>query len=446
MEKRKKAESQYAKTRPLSRNLYRRAVQVMVGGISHNLRRVRPFPFYVERAQGPYLYDVDGNRYVDFWMGHYAHILGHAFSPVAQAISELVTGRGYHFGLVHKEEVDLAERVVELVPCAESVRFCTSGTEAGMYALRLARAYTGKNKVVKVKGGWHGASTDLTYYIYPPFQGPESQGLPPGLEEHVIPAPFNDLEGTLEAMDRAGEDLAALIVEPVIGAGGCVPPRPGYLEALKKEVEKRGGLLVFDEVITGFRLSLGGAQEYFGVTPHLVTLGKILGGGFPLGAVAGPKEIMALADASGGKPKVLIGGGTFSCHSGSMVAGLKVVDYLMENASWLYPLLEERGNRVRSVLEDIFLAHGVRAQVTGVGSLFMVHFPTEDVDPWDPEALAMVQDKDAELLFQLLLMNHGVFVMHGGGALSLAHTDEVLDYYFQVVSQVVEEMGEGGEH
>ncbi len=436
----KKPESMYAKAKPKSRGLYHRACKVMVGGISHNLRRVRPFPFYVERAQGPYLYDVDGNRYVDFWMGHYAHILGHAFPPVAQAVSQLVTQRGYHFGLVHREEVELAERVVELVPCAESVRFCTSGTEAGMYALRLARAYTGRGKVVKVMGGWHGASTDLTYYIYPPFQGPDSEGLPQGLEEQVIPAPFNDLEGTIEAMDRAGNDLAALIVEPVVGAGGCVPPKPGYLEGVRRELEKRGALLIFDEVITGFRLALGGAQEYFKVTPHLVTLGKILGGGFPLGAVAGSREIMALADATEGTPRVLIGGGTFSCHSGSMVAGLKVIEYLVDNASWLYPLLEERGKRVRSVLEDIFLAHGVRSQVTGVGSLFMVHFPSEDVDPYDPVALARVQNRDRELLFQLLLMNRGVFVMHGGGAISLAHTDEVLDHYFQAVSLAAEEL------
>lgn len=436
----KKAEGLYARTRPRSRTLYQRACRTMVGGISHNLRRIRPFPFYVEKAKGPYLYDVDGNKYVDFWMGHYAHILGHAFSPVAQAVSQLVTQLGYHFGLVHREEVELAEKVVELVPCAESVRFCTSGTEAGMYALRLARAYTGRSKVVKVMGGWHGASTDLTFYIHPPFQGPDSEGLPRGMEAHVIPAPFNNVEGTLAAMDRAGEDLAALIVEPVIGAGGCVPPKEGYLEMLKEELEKRGALLIFDEVITGFRLSLGGAQEYFGVTPHLVTLGKVLGGGFPLGAVAGPREILSLADATGGKPRVLIGGGTFSCHSVSMVAGIKVLDYLVENSSWLYPLLEERGKRVRSILEDIFLAHGVKGQVTGVASLFMVHFPVVEVDPQDPVALAEAQDREAEELFQLLLMNHGVFVMHGGGAVSLAHTDEVLDHYFQAVSLAVEKM------
>ncbi len=436
----KKAEGLYIKVRPGSRALYHRACRVMAGGISHNLRRVRPFPFYVQRARGPYLYDVDGNKYLDFWMGHYAHILGHAFPPVAQAVSNLVSGRGYHFGLVHREEVELAERVVDLVPCAESVRFCTSGTEAGMYALRLARAYIGRSKVVKVMGGWHGASTDLTFYIYPPFSGADSEGLPVGMEDQVIPAPFNDLEGTIEAMERAGDQLAALIVEPVIGAGGCVPPKEGYLEGVKEELDKRGALLIFDEVITGFRLALGGAQEYFGVTPHLVTLGKILGGGFPLGAVAGPREILSLADATGGTPKVLIGGGTFSCHSVSMVAGLKVLEYLVDNASWLYPLLEERGKRVRSVLEDIFLAHGVRCQVTGVASLFMVHFPMGEVDPQDPAALALVQDKEKEILFQLLLMNRGVFVMHGGGAVSLAHTDEVLDHYFQAVSMAVEEM------
>jgi glutamate-1-semialdehyde 2,1-aminomutase len=430
----------YVRVRPLSKSLYSRACQVMPGGISHSIRHVNPFPFYVQKAEGPYIYDVDGHRYIDFWMGHYAHILGHAFPPVVRAVQGFISQRGYHFGLVHREEVELAERVVAMVPCAESVRFCASGTEAGMYASRLARAYTGRKKVLKVMGGWHGASTDLTFYIHPPFRGADSEGLPFGDEDVVIPVPFNDVEGTLRAMDEAGEDLAALIMEPMIGAGGFVPPCDGYLGKVKEELEKRGALLIFDEVITGFRLALGGAQEYWGVIPHLATLGKILGGGFPLGAVVGPKEIMILSDGTKGHPRVFMGGGTFSCSPLSMAAGLKALGYLEENVSWLYPLLEERGEKVRSLTRRILSGCGVGTQVTGVGSLFMVHFPLKGVDPNDPAALAQNSDQGRYELYRLSLLNRGVFVVHGGGALSLAHNERVLEDYFQVLSQVVQEI------
>ena len=440
MEKDRERE-RYISERPFSESLYLRACKVMPGGVSHSIRYVHPFPFYVQKAEGPYVYDVDGHRYIDFWMGHYAHILGHAFPPVVSAVKDFISQRGYHFGLVHPKEVELAEKVVAMVPCAESVRFCASGTEAGMYALRLARAYTGRKKVLKVMGGWHGASTDLTFYIHPPFRGADSEGLPFGNEDVVMPVPFNDIEGTLRAMDEAGDDLAALIMEPMIGAGGFIPPRAGYLKRVKEELEKRGGFLIFDEVITGFRLALGGAQEYWGVIPHLATLGKILGGGFPLGAVVGPKEIMALSDGTKGHPRVLVGGGTFSCYPLSMVAGLKVLEYLEENASWLYLLLEEMGDKVRSLTRRILSDCGVEARVTGVGSLFMVHFPLKGVDPNDPVALAQSADHGGyEQLYRLSLLNRGVFVVHGGGAISLAHDERVLEDYFQVLSEVAREI------
>ncbi len=435
---RERAEYRYARERPASRVLYEKACRAMPGGISHNIRHVRPFPFYVQRAEGPYIFDIDGHRYIDFWMGHYTQILGHAFPPVIEAVTKFISQRGYHFGLVHREEVELAQLVIELVPCAESVRFCSSGTEAGMYATRLARAYTGRRKILKVMGGWHGASTDLTFYIHPPFNGMDSLGLPFNEEAPVIPVPFNDMEGTLRAMDRAGDDLAALIMEPMVGAGGFVQPSREYLQGIKEEIERRGALLIFDEVVTGFRLALGGAQEYWGVTPHLATLGKVLGGGFPLGAVVGPRDILALSDGTKGNPPVLIGGGTFSCYPLSMVAGLKVLNYLKENASWLYPLLEERGKRVRAITEHILLAHGINGVVTGTGSLFAVHFPKGEVNVSSPASLAQNEDNEKGHLFRLLLLNAGVFVVHGGGSISLRHDERVLDRYFEALSQAVQ--------
>ena len=434
----------YQKEREGSYSLWKRAQRAMAGGVSHNIRMVDPFPFFVKSARGAWLKDVDGNRYLDFWMGHYAHILGHRPPFVANALANALTQRGYHFGLLNREEVELAELICHLVPCAEMVRFCTSGTEATMYAVRLARAATGRSVILKAKGGWHGANSDLCFGIHPPFEGPDSKGLFPKAEEWVRLFPFNDTETTKEILKDTGDDLAGVILEPVMGVGGFVSADPAFIQMLRKETEKIGALLIFDEVISGFRVGLGGAQEMLEVTPDLVTLGKVIGGGFPAGAIAGKREILELARPGG---PVLIGGGTFSCNPLSMLAGLLTLRFLESNAKWLYPHLKERGELLRKKVEETGEAFGVPLRCTGTGSLFMTHLMREEClekelrSPQDIEDSTHSQWRDKEL--RLAMLVNGVHLLHGGGAISLAHGEKEMAFFTEALERALRVLKEG---
>lgn len=357
-----------------SSELFNVAIRLMPGGVSHNLRYFPPYPFFVSKAEGPYLWDVDGNRYVDYWMGHYAHILGHRCPDVVEEVTSFIEKRGYHFGLVNPEELELARFVTELVPSAEAVRFCTSGTEAAMYAVRLARAFTDRDIVLKVRGGWHGASTDLSKGISWPFEEKETLGVPEKILDNVQLIYFNDWEKTVEIIERYSDRIACAIIEPVIGVGGFIPAEKDYLANLKAKLESIGALLIFDEVISGFRVSIGGYQQVVGITPDLTVLGKVLGGGFPIGAVAGRKDVLELGAHNRKKPeRVLMGGGTFSCNPISMVAGTVVLKKLKENPD-IYHYLKILTLRLREALEQVGSEFGVNVKTTGFGSLFMIHF------------------------------------------------------------------------
>src|SRR4030066_988294 len=269
----------YRQKTQLSEKLFKRSKGVMPGGISHNIHYFPPYPFFLKEAKGSKIRDVDGNEYIDLWMGHYTHILGHHSEIILEAIEQQLK-KGIHWGIVFEKQVEWAELIRELIPCAEMVRFCCSGTEATMYAVRLARAFTGKNTILKMGGGWHGANPDLTLAIKWPFDESESLGLEPELTQHTKYLSFNDVEGSLNVIHRSKEDLAGIIFEAVIGEGGFVPPTEEYIRMLRSETEKCGALLILDEVISGFRLALGGAQERFKISSDLATLGKVTGGGF----------------------------------------------------------------------------------------------------------------------------------------------------------------------
>ncbi len=423
-----------------SKGLFERSRRLVPGGVCHSLRFFPPYPFFVEGARGSRLVDVDGNSYIDYWMGHYAHIFGHRDPGVVEAVTSFIRERGYHFGLVNREQVKLAELVVELVPSAEAVRFCSSGTEAAMYAVRLARAFTGRRVILKAAGGWHGASTDLSYGISWPYDVPESVGIPDAEDAGVRLFPFNDLEGTLEAIDEVSSDLAALIVEPVMGVGGFVPADRDYLSRVKEELERVGALLIFDEVISGFRVARGGYQEVAGILPHLTVLGKVMGGGFPIGAVAGRREILELASHERKKPdRVLMGGGTFSCNPVSMVAGISVLERVVEMGGSLYDELEQKGRMLRSMIEEAGKRAGLTVETTGIGSLFMIHIKKEDVPLRGPEDICLYthwEIKDTS--FRQFLARHGVHMIHAGGAVSTAHTQEDLEATAFVVSKFFE--------
>ena len=436
----------YREKTPLSEKLFRRAREVMPGGVCHNPHYFPPYPLYIKGAKGPKLWDMDGNEYVDLWMGNYTHILGHRPALIVEAVERQLM-EGIHWGLAFEKQVEWAELIRDLIPSAEMVRFCASGTEATMYAVRLARAHTDKNIILKMAGGWHGANSDLIVDIKWPFETQEGLGLWPEHQGHTKALPFNDMERSREIIHQNRKNLAAVILEPVIGEGGFVPASLDFLRMLRAETEKLGALLIFDEVITGFRVSLNGAQGRFGITPDLTTLGKIVGGGLPVGGVAGKKQILEKTSPErkvDKREKILIGGGTFSSHPLTAAAGLAMLRYLRDHESEVYPLLEAKGKRIRKGVQKTFDHEGINAVVTGIGSLFQTHFPWKEKKGLEfnsPHAINEFTDVDKrEGEFRMRMLTQGVHVMHGGGALSIAHSDEDIEKIIEAAGEVAKEM------
>ena len=436
---------EYMAKTPGSAKLYARAEKVMPGGVCHNMRFFPPYPVYIEKAEGSRIWDVDGNSYIDLWMGHYTHILGHRPGVIMKALSEAVA-LGTHWGIVHEHQISFAEDFCRIVPCAEKVRFGVSGTEATMHAVRLARAYTGRNILLKVRGGWHGTSNDLSVAVHAPMDLPESAGIPAAFGEYTRTLPFNDTEGAVAAIRRCAPDLAGVLIE---GVGQYfIPPANGFLQAVQEELKKAKAVFILDEVITGGRLSLRGAQGRYGLTPDLCTMGKVLGGGMNLGLVAGRGEIMDLASPTAGLPKgkgVIMGGGTFSCMVPSMIAGRAMLRYLEEHEKEVYPALEKKGEKVRAGIEKAFQTRGIPARCLGVGSLFTTCFPPGLETPLrnieDVETKTNLARRDRE--FRLRMLNKGVYTIYGGGALSMAHTEEDMNRIISAAEEVAREMSGG---
>ncbi len=304
------------------------------------------------------------------------------------------------------------------------MRFCNTGAEATMYLVRLARAFTGKREIIKMAGGWHGYNTELNKGVHRPFDRTESAGILQEEQEHVRNVRFNDLDAAEAEVKRCAGDAAAIFLEPVLGAGGCIPAEKDYLKGLRELTDKHGILLAFDEIITGFRLALGGAQESYGVKPDLASLGKIAGGGLPIGLVCGRREVLSLADPSGKGKFVSIGGGTFSDNPLTMTAGLATIKHLRKNAGSIYPRLDAMGRDARKGVDRAFAEAGVEARTTGAGSLFLTHF---GVDPKNAEEAA-AGDKQRVLDYGMGLMAAGIFILprHPGG-ISTCHTDEDIE-------------------
>lgn len=420
----------YKELFPVSADLHARGVSCMPGGISHNLRLINPHPFYPVSASGARVKTHDDRELIDLWMGHYAMILGHAPESVREAAANALTG-GWHWGIPCEGQVLLAEKLKAAVPAMELMRFCCTGTEATMYSVRLARAFTRRPLVLKAEGGWHGASTDLSFSVKAPFEGAEGPGLLEPEAQGVGRIPFNDAEGTARVIETCKGELAAIIVEPMIGAGGFLPPKPGYLEFLRKACDEAGAVLIFDEIITGFRFRYGSLGDMYGVRPDLTTFGKIVGGGFPIGVYGGRSEIMEMCDPrkkGAGRP-VLVGGGTFSCNPVTMAGGLATLTALEAEAPTLYPALAAKGETMRREAVARLNGNARRFASTGMGSLFMVHLMKgEDGDissPADVAAKTRGEFSDKEL--KIALLNEGVYAVHGGGSLSGRHDADTLN-------------------
>jgi len=422
---------EYEEKTPKSKALYDKAKELFSGGVQHNIRFFPPYPFYVDRAKAQHLYDLDGNRYVDFWMGHMGLILGHSPRPVVEVLRKQV-GNGTHFGVVNEQQVELGRKVTELVPCAEMVRFCCSGTEATMYATRLARGFTRRKVVLKIEGGWHGGNPALHRAVTSPYDKPDSLGI---LEEETMYTKMielNDLDGARRAIGEYSSDLAMVLVEPLMGSG-CIPSEVDFLKGLREETERVGALLVFDEVITGFRLSLGGGQEFYGVKPDLCTLGKILGGGLHVGAVCGRRDVMSYADPTRKVPKherVWIGGGTYSGNPLTMVAGLATLNILSEGRDEIYPRINGLTEKARKEVDAVFDKYGIPTLSTGKGSLLVTHFLRKPgLTVRNSGEKVGNTDRELQFLYYLsMIVSHNIFFLpEHTGAVSTAHTAGDID-------------------
>lgn len=353
-----------------SRILFEEAKKILPGGVSSPVRAIKPYPFYTKKADGSKITDIDGNEYIDYVMGYGPLLLGHNHPAIKEAVTRQLDD-GWLYGTPTGLEVALAKEIIELYASIDMVRFVSTGTEATMGALRAARGFTGKNKFIKIEGGFHGAHEAVLVKAgsgATTLGTPDSAGVPGDFTKNTLQVPYNDIGAMTEAIEAYKDDVAAVIIEPVLGNVGPVLPEESYLEEVRAVTKENDVVLIFDEVITGFRLAMGGAQEYYGVTPDMTTLGKILGGGFHIGVIGGKREIMEKISPAG----PVYQAGTFNGSPISMTAGLAVINTLKKEK--VHDRVNKSGDLMRSGLSDIIADLGLDYNVSGVGSMFKVFF------------------------------------------------------------------------
>jgi glutamate-1-semialdehyde 2,1-aminomutase len=435
---------EYRRMTPGSRDLFRRAERVMVKGGSHTMRLWPPYPFFAASAEGPTVRDVDGNVFIDYWQGHYANILGHNPRPVLRGMSACVKKGALHTGFEAASQIELAETLAGGLGGPDiKVRFTTSGTLATMYAVMLSQGLTGRDLVLKVGGGWHGASPYLLkgvkFHPREGFEARESDGIVDDIVRRTLITRFNDADDLRAKIEAHGDRIACFILEPFLGVGGFLAASQGYLELARSLTAERGILLIFDEIISGYRFCPTGVQTLYGVRPDLTTFGKIIGGGHAVSAVAGSREVMEECERGrDGRGRVLFEGGTFSAHAEYMKAGLVMLRRLESGAGTIYPRIARSGERIRRGVERVFAEAGVEVRTTGDGnatvrgsSLFMVHFPREKGTAYDrPEDVHDDRRSNIALreeVLKLALLANGVNIVHGGGAVSAAHGEREIE-------------------
>lgn len=404
-----KIQAGYISRRPKSEALHKEARKYLPGGDTRTVAFFRPFPSFIERGEGCRLYDVDGNAYIDFGNNQTSMIHGHAHPKIVEAVTEQIRKTSAVSAPV-ENQFRLGKIICDRLPSAEKVRFCNSGTEATMGAIRLAREYRKRYKIVKVEGGYHGSHDIAEISVKPPVEKagpvdrpksvPEDESIPPNVVSDCIIIPFNQSEAATRIISENHDDLAAVIVEPVLGSAGMVPSDPEFLKALREVTSRYKVPLIFDEVYT-FRLSKGGYQGMYNVIPDITALGKIIGGGYPVGGIAGREEFMDLFNPM--NPSFLVHSGTFNGNPVTMAAGVAGMSLLTQSE---IDRINKLGEKLRANFDNALEETGIIAQVTGTGSLSQIHFTNAEVKDWRSAATGRV---DLRSMAQLLVMDRGIF-------------------------------------
>lgn len=403
--------NEHRKATPKSENLYKEAAKYLPGGITRSMHFFEPYPLYIARGEGCIIFDVEGNPRVDYFNNATSLILGHCHPSVMKAVSEqLKMGTAFHGPSSHTTE--LAKVICERMASVEKIRFTNSGSEATLLAIQMAKGFTGKGKIAKFEGGYHGFHEYASISIHPPLElagdpnepksVPDAAGVSDDTLRNVIVLPFNNIDAVEKIVKKHKDDLAGIIVEPMLGAVGVIPARKQFLLDLRQLTKDNGLVLIFDEVQT-FRYSMGGVQGLYDIRPDLTALGKIIGGGFPVGAVGGRDDIMGLLDSSKGKARIPHGG-TFNGNPITMVAGLATLNELRPA---VFDELSRLSNELRKGLRDLFARYGIPAQITGEASFFAIHFKSGEIT--DYRSVATGVNKLLEKGMFVHLLNHGIF-------------------------------------
>jgi glutamate-1-semialdehyde 2,1-aminomutase len=446
-----KVQDAYVDALPASRALFERARRVFPDAVTHDNRRMQPFPIYVERADGAYKWDVDGHRYIDYWMGHGALLLGHNPPAVRDAVAQQAM-RGTHYGACHAREVEWGEWVCRLVPSAQRVRFTGTGTEATHMAVRLARAFTGKRHVVKFAGHFHGWHEGLEIGVRAPYEAEPEAGQLREVVDLVSVLPPNDVTAVRERLAKG--DVAAVIVEPTGAHFGALPSPPSFIHALREETRRAGAILIFDEVVTGFRVAPGGAQQKLGVTPDLTTMAKILAGGLPGGAVAGREDILAYIatkpDPVENRRSKIAHAGTFNANPLSAAAGVAMLAAVADGEA--IRVANRQAARLRHGMNEVLAREKIAWKIYGEHSDWKIFFGAE-APPRDGDDQS-VQDVDwrrldgkfpeqSRALRQALILN-GVDFNGARALVGTCHTDDVLDQTLSAFETAVRALKEEG--
>ncbi|RMD47181.1 MAG: glutamate-1-semialdehyde-2,1-aminomutase [Aquificota bacterium] len=423
-----------------SKKLFKEAQKYLVGGVNSPVRAFKSIgiePIFIEKGKGSRVWDVDGNEYIDYVLSWGPLILGHANDQIINAIKQ-ISNYGTSFGAPTEIEVEMAKAVVDAVPSIEMVRFVNSGTEATMSAIRLARGYTGKKKIVKFEGCYHGHGDSL---LVSAGSGVATLGIPgtPGIPEELaqltIVLPYNDINAVEEAFKKHGDDIACVIIEPVAGNMGVISPSKEYHQRIREITKEYGSILIWDEVMTGFRLALGGAQELYGIDPDLTTLGKVIGAGLPVGAYGGKAEIMKYVAPEG----PVYQAGTLSGNPLAMAAGLRQLEILKEKNP--YPELDNKGNKLEKGMKELIEKYGIKATVNRVGSMITMFFTDKEVKNF---ADAKSSDLETFNKFYISMLEKGIYLAPSqfeASFLSIAHSEEDINNTLNAIEDVFKILG-----